>query len=444
MFKTRLLPLVIFTVFFGSTEAFAASELQQMRATLWEMQKLLQQQQVRIEQLEKQASERPPTALTAAEPDAKPLARPAPVAPAPVAPVAANTPAAVPASTPTSTSTPVEALPASLPPPSLMTFYGKLDLFAEANWGGSQGSRLAMESGGMNGSRVGVKGASDLSGNVKLVYTLEAGFFGNNGRPAQSSGGNTRLFGRQAYVGVEGRLGKLTFGRQYSPYFLETIRFDSFENGYGSPTNDGNVKPGPTRYDSAVVYAAPKYRGFTGTGMVALGGKTGKSDENALGLSLNYTQGPLGLGVSYLNDNHNAYASQRTRFAFAGGSYQIGKVKIMGGLAGANISPDQGVASEWRSWFIGSRIDVTSTGQLWLNYGEGHTRDAPVSDRGLVYAAAWMETINLQTKAYLAYSRHLNDPAAAFAPSGTGAYDYYTVSPGDTANGLALGIQYTF
>ena len=444
MFKTRLLCSVIFTVFFGSTEAFAASELQQMRATLGEMQKLLQQQQVRIEQLEKQTSERRPTALTAAESDAKPLAQSALAAPATVATIAASPAPAAPAPAPNPTATPSEAPQPRLPPPSLATFYGKLDLFAEANWGGSTGSRLAMESGGMNGSRVGVKGASDLSGNVKLVYTLEAGFFGNNGRPAQSSGGNTRLFGRQAYVGVEGRLGKLTFGRQYSPYFLETIRFDSFENGYGSPTNDGNVKPGPTRYDSAVVYAAPKYQGFSGMGMVALGGKTGKSDENALGLSLNYTQGPLGLGVSYLNDNHNAYASQRTRFAFAGGSYQIGKVKIMGGLAGANISPDQGVASEWRSWFIGSRIDVTSSGQLWLNYGEGHTRDAPVSDRGLVYAAAWMETINLQTKAYLAYSRHLNDPAAAFAPSGTGSYDYYTVSPGDTANGLALGIQYTF
>ena len=73
MFKTRLLPSVIFTVFFGSTEAFAASELQQMRATLGEMQKLLQQQQARIEQLEKQASERRPPALTAAEPAAKPL-----------------------------------------------------------------------------------------------------------------------------------------------------------------------------------------------------------------------------------------------------------------------------------------------------------------------------------------------------------------------------------
>ena len=416
-----------------------------MRATLGEMQKLLQQQQARIEQLERQVVERPPAVPNAAVPDTKSVSGPALPASARVASVAtspasaASTPVPVPNSTPSQP----EARSGGLPP-SLAIFYGKLDLFTEANWGGSQGSRLAMESGGMSGSRVGVKGASDFGGNVKLVYTLEAGFFGNNGRVAQSSGGNTRLFGRQAFVGVEGRLGKLTFGRQYSPYFLETIRFDSFENGYGSPTNDGNVKPGPTRYDSAVVYAAPRYRGFAGTGMVALGGKTGKSDENALGLSLNYTQGPLGLGVSYLNDNHLAYASQRTRFAFAGGSYQIGKVKIMGGLAGANISPDQGVASEWRSWFIGSRIDVTSTGQLWLNYGEGQTRGAPVSDRGLVYAAAWMETINLQTKAYLAYSRHLNDPAAAFAPSGTGAYDYYTVSPGDTANGLALGIQYTF
>ena len=417
-----------------STEAFAASELQQMRTALGDMQKLLQQQQVRIEQLEKQASERLPTPVPAVAPATLSV----------VAVSAAATPIAALSVTPAVNSSPAEMRPTSLPPPSLLTFYGKLDLFAEANWGGSQGNRLAMESGGMNGSRVGIKGASDLTGNLRFLYQLEAGYFGNNGRIGQSGGGNTRLFGRQAYIGFEGSLGKLTLGRQYSPYFLETIRFDSFENGYGSPTNDGNVKPGPTRYDNAVVYTAPKYRGLTGTGMVALGGKTGETEQNAYSLSLNYTEGPLGLGVSYLNDSHIAYTTQRTRYAFAGGSYQVGKVKIMGGVAGVNISPDQGIASEWRSWFIGSRIDVTSSGQLWLNYGEGHTRDAPVSDRGQVYAAAWMETINLQTKAYLAYSRHLNDPAAAFAPSGTGSYDYYTVSPGDTANGLALGVQYNF
>lgn len=434
MLKIRLLLSAIFALFLMSTEAFAASEMQQMRTALGEMQKLLQQQQARIEQLEKQASERLPTPVPTVAPATLPV----------VAVSTEVTPIAALSVTPAVNLPPAETRPTSSPPPSLLTFYGKLDLFAEANWGGSQGNRLAMESGGMNGSRVGIKGASDLTGNLRFLYQLEAGYFGNNGRLGQSGGGNTRLFGRQAYIGFEGSLGKLTLGRQYSPYFLETIRFDSFENGYGSPTNDGNVKPGPTRYDNAVVYTAPKYRGFTGTGMVALGGKTGETEQNAYSLGLNYTQGPLGLGVSYLNDNHIAYTTQRTRYAFAGGSYQIGKVKIMGGLAGVNISPDQGVASEWRSWFIGSRIDVTSSGQLWLNYGEGHTRDVPISDWGQVYAAAWMETINLQTKAYLAYSRHLNDPAQAFAPSGTGSYDYYTVSPGDTANGLALGVQYTF
>lgn len=434
MLKTRLLPSAIFALFLMSTEAFAASELQEMRTALGQMQKLLQQQQARIEQLEKQASERLPAPVPAAAPSALPV----------VAVSAEATPIAALSVTPAVNSSLAASRPNGLPPPSLLTFYGKLDLFAEANWGGSQGKRLAMEAGGMNGSRVGIKGASDLTGNLRFLYQLEAGYFGNNGRLGQSGGGNTRLFGRQAYIGVEGSLGKLTLGRQYSPYFLETIRFDSFENGYGSPTNDGNVKPGPTRYDNAVIYTAPKYRGLTATGMVALGGRTGETEENAYSLALNYTEGPLGLGVSYLNDNHIAYSAQRTRYAFAGGGYQLGKVKIMGGVAGVNISPDQGIASEWRSWFIGSRIDVTSSGQLWLNYGEGHTRDVPVSDRGQVYAAAWMEAINLQTKAYLAYSRHLNDPAAAFAPSGTGSYDYYTVSPGDTANGLALGVQYTF
>ena len=55
-----------------------------------------------------------------------------------------------------------------------------------------------------------------------------------------------------------------------------------------------------------------------------------------------------------------------------------------------------------------------------------------------------METINAQFKAYLAWSRNLNQPASALAPSGTSASGYYTINPGDTANGLAAGIQYVF
>lgn len=427
MLKTRLLPSAIVAISLISPEAFASSELQQMRATLEEMQKILLQQQARIEQLEKQSAGQPaPARLTlAALAKETPTANPAPVPAAPDVP-------AVPAS------------PASPPPPALATFYGRLDIFGEANWGGSKGSRLAMESGGMNGSRLGVKGGRNLTSDVKIIYQLETGFFSNNGRLAQNSDGNTRLFGRQAYIGVEGRLGKLTAGRQYSPYFMETIRFDSFENGYGSATTDLNVNPGPTRYDNALIYTTPTYRGLTSTNMLALGGKTGETGQNALGLALNYTEGPTSLGVAYLYDDHNTSSTKTSKYAFAGASYQLGKVKLMGGVAGINISPDQAISSQWRSWMIGTRIDVTSSGQLWLNYGEGQSRDAVIDDKGRVYAVAWMETINQQTRAYLAYSRHLNDPGADFAPGGTGADDYYSINKGDTANGLALGMQYVF
>ncbi|MGE5470596.1 MAG: porin [Bacteroidota bacterium] len=409
----RLVPTIV-AMSLWSSASIAASELEQMQAALNDMQKLLRQQQARIEQLERQAGERGAAA---------------PVMPA----------------TPSTAGAAIDAARAALAPePGLATFYGRVDLFAEADWGGTQGSRAAIESGGMNGSRVGIKGGIEAMPETRLVYQLEAGFFANNGRLGQSSDGNARLFGRQAYLGVEGRLGRLTVGRQYSPYFMESIRYDAFENGYGSPTNDGNVKPGPTRYDNAVIYSTPNYRGLSGSTMLALGGKTGGSERNALALTLDYTEGPLGLGISYLHDNHNAVETQRSDYAFAGGGYQFDRLRLMGGVAGVNTSPDLGLPIEWRSWFIGSRVDVTSTGQLWLNYGKGRNRRAVIDDRGVVYSAAWMETINQQIKAYLAYARHLNSAGSALVPSGTSAYGYYSINPGDHANGLALGVQYVF
>lgn len=414
MLRTRLAPSLIFTLLMPLTAPSQAGELEEMRATLGEMQKLLQQQQARIEQLEKQASTKPETSRT----DSGSTGGPIVLVPA----------------TPSGT---------TRNEPPLATLYGRLDLFAETNWGGSKGSRVSIESGGMNGSRLGLKGGKAIAPETNFIYQMEAGFFANNGKLGQSDSNNTRLFGRQLYAGVEGRYGRLTVGRQYSPFFMGMIQFDAFENGYGSPTNYGTVEPGPVRYDNAVVYATPRLYGLTSTLFAALGGRTGGAEQNTLGLNLDYSNGPLGLGLAYQYDNHNAVLDKTTRHLFAGASYQLGPVKLMGGLAGYDRQPDVGPLVEWRSWFLGSRIDVTPSGQLRLNYGEGHSL-ASSNDRGRIFSAAWMETINAQFKAYLAWSRNLNQPASALAPSGTSASGYYTINPGDTANGLAAGIQYAF
>ena len=424
---------LVFAIFMLSTVAAHASkaDLAQMRAALGEMQKQLQQQQVRIEQLEKLA--------VAPSPDnSKPHWKDAgsggtTATSSPSAQAAGVAPGVVPGIT-----------PAAKPEMALATFYGRIDLFAETNWGGTKGSRVSIESGGMNGSRVGIKGGKAINPETNFIYQMETGFYMNNGKLGQSDSNNTRIFGRQIYAGLDGPYGKLTVGRQFSPFFMEMISYDALENGYGGPTNYGTVEPGPTRYDNSVIYATPRINGLTGSLFAALSGRTGGTEQNTLGLTLNYQNGPIGLGFGHQYDNHNVNTTQTVSNTFGGASYQIGKVKLLGAIAGYEKTPDTGKATEWRSWMLGSRIDVTPTGQLRLNYSEGHSQDGPSNDQGRIYSAAWMESINAQFRAYLAWSKNQNQSGSALAPSGTSASGYYTVNPGDTANGLALGIQYVF
>lgn len=423
--------LVLTTATIGVLIAFQANpghagELEEMRAMLLEMQQRLQQQQARIEQLERQQA-LPPAAPTPATPQAL-------------------TVAAIPGATQSAPSASPQASTGTIPgiDPKLASFYGRVDVFLDYGTGGSGGSRLSLESGGYTGSRVGVKGGRELTPGVQAIYQLEAGYFINNGRIGQSSGGNTRLFGRQAYVGIEGRLGRLTVGRQYSPYFLQLIGYDALENGYGSPTNDGNVPPGPTRYDNALIYATPDLGGLKASALTALGGQTGATRHNAYGLSLDFSRGPLAIGAGYLYDDHTTALDRSARYLFSGASYKLGRVQLMGGLSEIAYRPDIGTDSDWRSWFAGTRIEVTGSGQLRLVYGEGYSPQAVINNRGRVFSATWIETINQQFKAYLALSRHINYPGSAIAASGTAAYGYYTINPGDNATGIAAGVQYFF
>jgi predicted porin len=320
-----------------------------------------------------------------------------------------------------------------------VTLYGKLDLFAEVNGGGGQGDRLALESGGLNGTRLGVKGGADITDGLRAIFQLESGFFANKGTLAQGG----RFFGRQAFAGLEGSWGRLTAGRQYSPLYNAVISYDPFEQGYGSPTTDGNVSTGSTRFDSSIVYATPKYAGLSANLMLAFGGETGKSHD-VTSLSVNYENGPFGLSAAYQNDDHVSTSTAVLRQGFLGASYQWGKTRLMAGITHVQNDPDAGSTTTRREWMIGSRSDLTATGQLLLAYAEGHTEDAAPNDKGRVATIGWVETIGAQSKVYAILSGHKNSAGSALVPMGTSSAGNYTVNPGDDAFGLALGYQYWF
>lgn len=328
----------------------------------------------------------------------------------------------------------------SLPGNPSATFYGKLDVFTEYDSQGSKGTRAALESGGLNGSRWGVKGSADLGKNLKGVYQLEGGIFVNNGLQAQGG----RLFGRQAYTGIEGNFGRLTVGRQYSPLYNTVISFDPYEQGYGSPTTDGNVNTGATRFDSSIVYNSPKFNGFSASAMAALGGNTGSNKHDATALAVNYGTGPVGLAVAYQKDDHISSATSIVKNTFAGASYQLGNTKLMGGFGRATTTPDSGLRLKHKDWMIGSQSALTASGLLLLAYGQGETENQTPSNKGSVITAGWVETLTAQTKVYAILSNHKNNPGSALVPMGTSSASNYVINPGDSARGLALGFQYAF
>ncbi|MGE5491271.1 MAG: porin [Actinomycetota bacterium] len=321
---------------------------------------------------------------------------------------------------------------------SSVTLYGKIDMFTEYDTRGSQGTRLALESGGMNGSRWGVKGGADITKDLRGIYQLEGGVYVNKGSSAQGG----LLFGRQAYAGVESKFGTFTAGRQYSPFYNTVLSFDPFEQGYGSPTNSGQVTAGTTRYDSSLVYQSPVLNGFKASAMAALGGQTGNSRHDATALSVSYSAGPLGLGAAVQRDDHVGSSNTSKHMRFLGASYQLSSTKLMAGIGRVNTDPDTGSSTHRNEWMVGSKTAVTPTGQLLLIYGRGKTDQ--LSDKSSAVTAGWIEALSQQVNVYGVISNHTNDPASALVPMGTNSSGSYSINKGDSALGMALGFQYSF
>lgn len=107
-------------------------------------------------------------------------------------------------------------------------------------------------------SRWGLRGTEDLGGGgLKAAFALESGFSPDSG--VSNQGG--RLFGRQAWVGLDGRWGQVSLGRQYTMLFWSTLEADMLgPNTFGSSSLDSYLPN--ARADNAIAYKG-KFGGFT-------------------------------------------------------------------------------------------------------------------------------------------------------------------------------------
>jgi len=193
------------------------------------------------------------------------------------------------------------ALSAQAQTGSNTTVYGVLDAGIVAERGCISDCTSTKVSGGVaSGSRLGVQGREALGNDVAAVYTLEAGVLNDTGQSDQDG----RLFGRQAYVGLDSRLGALTLGRQYNPQYLAlTDVADPFKGGMaGSASNLAGYSV--KRYDNTVKYVTPALRGISASAIYSFGETAYSSANNrAYGATIGYSAGAVNISVSHQRKN---------------------------------------------------------------------------------------------------------------------------------------------
>ena len=198
---------------------------------------------------------------------------------------------------------------------SSVTLYGILDaglVYKNVKYSNGpadvNSSNFGMAYGTQSGNRLGFKGVEDMGNGNRLTFQLENGFDIGNGTAGQAS----RLFGRQAWFGVENDAwGYARMGRQLnfaSDYFGA---LDPFSQGFAQ-ANIGSVFGSTNTYrlSNALKYQTPNMGGFTAgvmysfaTGIDSLypGNGANVSSGSAYAYDTTNNTRQISLGAKYAN-----------------------------------------------------------------------------------------------------------------------------------------------
>lgn len=281
----------------------------------------------------------------------------------------------------------------------------------EANW--------KLQSGQQSGSRLGFKGSEDLGGGLSAIFTLENGFNADDG----TLGNNNRLFGRQAWVGLQGGFGSVKLGRQQTPLYYALNAVDPFGINLAGNAQSffgyGLYGADPlSRTDNTINYTTTNFGGFTGTVSYGFGEEAGDSSvRRQIAAGLSYVNGPLNVQFAYHKANDATLTAggapadtfgvgtANLRTAFIGATYDFGVAKAH--LAFADGKADTGTEFDNRNYLIGVSAPV-GVGTVMASYNRNDVRDV---DDGVTnhYAIGYSHPLSKRTNLYTSFGYTRND-----------------------------------
>ncbi|SOZ19474.1 porin [Cupriavidus taiwanensis] len=339
-----------------------------------------------------------------------------------------------------------------------VTLYGVVDAgieFANHQNGGDH-SVVRMTSGNVAGSRWGLRGMEDLGGGLKGVFVLESGYDTDTGKSAQGG----RLFGRMAYVGLQGKWGSLLLGRQQTALFDVIGRYDPMllATKYSIFTQDVAFV---SRADNTIKYTGT-FGGLVASAMYSFGAESGTANGSEVpgepklgreyGFRLSYSSGPFSVGAAYDDVNTGTVTANpdaKTRRAVLAGTYELSPVKVFAGYRWAKAydgalltgaipgQANQGSNLWWTgvTWQAGAAINLSAAAyyQDFRNTG---------NDPWLFVGMA-KYAFSKRTDAYLSVGYTKNKGSSNLGLS-TGGSGFGTTTAGTNQFGTTIGLRHIF
>ncbi|HJW54482.1 MAG TPA: porin [Burkholderiaceae bacterium] len=326
-----------------------------------------------------------------------------------------------------------------------ITIYGVVD--AGIVYDNSSARNWKLDSGNQSGSRIGFKGSEDLGGGMSAIFNLENGFNSDNGTLGQPTPTNaSRLFGRQAWVGLKAGFGSVKLGRQLSPLYVAMDQIDPFRIGlagnaqrafgYGLYNTDPFL-----RIDNAISFSVPDMSGITGSVIYGFGEQAGAfANGRTAGLGLGYANGPINVQFAYQDSNtitltgvssagattatslSNAFGtSADLRTLLVGGYYDFGVAKAH--LAYADTHVDTAATStKDRNWMLGISAPLGGAGTVMASWNRNDIRDI-ASGKSNQYAIGYSHALSKRTNLYTSIGYTKNDSNVNLNAAGNGQSD---------------------
>jgi predicted porin len=332
---------------------------------------------------------------------------------------------------------------------SSVTLYGVVDsglLYTSKSPGGATGQnagkQFSLIDSGLDPSRFGLIGTEDLGGGLKAKFRLESGFSVANGGYNDSNG---NMFGRQAWLALDGRFGEIKAGVQYSPFVLAlyaTDPRDFSQFGSGAINYVDNVLVTGLFNSNAVSYTSPTLAGLTGSALIALGGTPGNFQAGRqYSASLKYENGGLLINAAIYDGNSGGSAQTPVPSTVAFEGRTIGASYKLGGLTARASFAKYKVAGAFNANVYGGGLDYLPLPAFEINGGVWVTGDRnDTANHSVMAAVGTNYYLSKATTLYAQVGIVSNHGAMNTGLSiNSGLYG----APG-TTTGLDIGIRHSF